>query len=334
MELTDKCPLCGGKDCKRKPITEGEWVGTDGFYLQCEEGFQCTIHPSVWYGEQKEVIKRFHQIYLQMKKARFIKKYGHNYKYYFFYEEESVGKNPDNFQKVNVAELMKNYPKSFMDKMEKAIYNLGKRYPIYGYPICEDFEMTHLLYCEGLEYEIYATEVTGTLNILCELGFLGSGNLSGSTYCITAKGWEKVSDMEQMEPNNQGFIAMAFSEKTKTISESFKKAINKCGYIPRRIDEKEHNNQIVPEILFEISRSKFVVVDVTYPNYGAYYEAGYAEALGKEVIICCREDVFNSNQKPHFDIAQKSSIVWKDAEDLENRLFRRIEATVGLISGW
>ena len=102
------------------------------------------------------------------------------------------------------------------------------------------------------------------------------------------------------------------------------------GYIPRMIDEKEHNNQIVPEILFEISRSKFVVVDVTYPNYGAYYEAGYAEALGKEVIICCREDVFNSNQKPHFDIAQKSSIVWKDEEDLENRLFRRIEATVGL----
>ena len=123
---------------------------------------------------------------------------------------------------------------------------------------------------------------------------------------------------------------MSFRNETKAISESFKNAISRCGYIPRRIDEKEHNNQIVPEILFEISRSKFVVVDVTYPNYGAYYEAGYAEALGKEVIICCREDVFNSNQKPHFDIAQKSSIVWKDEEDLENRLFRRIEATVGL----
>lgn len=28
--------------------------------------------------------------------------------------------------------------------------------------------------------------------------------------------------------------------------------------------KKEHNKQIVPEILFEISRSKFVVVDITY----------------------------------------------------------------------
>ena len=37
---------------------------------------------------------------------------------------------------------------------------------------------------------------------------------------------------------------------------------------------------LVPEMLYEISKSKFVVVDITFPNYGAYYEAGYAEALG------------------------------------------------------
>ena len=53
MELTDKCPLCGGKDCKRSPITEGAWIGSEGFHLQCEKGFRCIIHPSVWYGEQK-----------------------------------------------------------------------------------------------------------------------------------------------------------------------------------------------------------------------------------------------------------------------------------------
>lgn len=71
-------------------------------------------------------------------------------------------------------------------------------------------------------------------------------------------------------------------------------------------------------------------MDVTYPNYGVYYEAGYAEALGKEVIICCRDTEFNGDSKPHFDIAQKSTIVWKNEEDLEKRLYRRIEATVGL----
>ena len=263
-----------------------------------------------------------------MKKAPFINENGHNHKYYFYFEEESVGNIPDNFQKINVAELMRNYPRSFMDKMEKSLYNLSKEYPIFGWKISEERKMFHLLYCENEGDKVWHIEIPGILNALCELGYL-SRDLS-RYYCISAKGWEKVSELEKAESNNQGFIAMSFRNETKTISESFKNAISRCGYIPRRIDEKEHNNQIVPEILFEISRSKFVVVDVTYPNYGAYYEAGYAEALGKEVIICCRDKEFNGDSRPHFDIAQKSTIVWKDEDDLENRLYRRIEATVGL----
>ena len=71
------------------------------------------------------------------------------------------------------------------------------------------------------------------------------------------------------------------------------------------------------------------MVDITYPNYGAYYEAGYAQALGKEVIVCCRKDNFdNPNTRPHFDIAQKSMIIWSNNEDLVSRLKRRIEATI------
>ena len=328
MELDNRCPFCGEKDCERVQSAGEIWAGSDAIYFNCKKGFQCTIHPSVWHGDQREVIKRFHQIYLQMKKAPFINKNGHNHKSYFYFEEKSVGNIPDNFQKINVAELMRSYPRSFMDKMEKSLFNLSKEYPIFGWKISEERKMFHLLYCENEGDKVWQIEIPGILNALCELGYL-SRDLS-RCYCISAKGWEKVSELEKAESNNQGFIAMSFSDDTKTISESFKKAIGKCGYIPRRIDEKEHNNQIVPEILFEISRSKFVVVDVTYPNFGAYYEAGYAEALGKEVIICCRDKEFNGDSRPHFDIAQKSTIVWKDEDDLENRLYRRIEATVGL----
>lgn len=327
MKLGNRCPFCGGSKCKKSVAMVGGWGG-DAYYFECEEGFQCTLYSNIWTGNDViDINRRLHQIYLLMKNSPYIMKDGIDYKYRFFYDESLVGVELDDFQKVNVAELMKNYPKSFMDKMEMSIYNLGKTYPTYGYTICADFEMTHLLYCDGLEYSEYAMEVSGTLDILCELGYL-THDLSN--YRISAKGWEKISEMEKTESNNQGFIAMSFGSETKAISDSFKTAILKSGYMPRRIDEKEHNNQIVPEILFEISRSKFVVVDVTYPNYGAYYEAGYAEALGKEVIICCRDTEFNGNSKPHFDIAQKSLIVWKDEADLESRLYKRIEATVGL----
>ena len=85
----------------------------------------------------------------------------------------------------------------------------------------------------------------------------------------------------------------------------------------------------MPEIFYEIKQSKFVVVDITKQNYGAYYEAGYAQALGKEVIVCCKKSVFdNPKTKPHFDIAQKSMILWENEQDLIDRLKRRIIATV------
>ena len=57
--------------------------------------------------------------------------------------------------------------------------------------------------------------------------------------------------------------AMQFGDETKSIRESFRKAISESGYSVKIIDEKEHNNQIVPEIFFEIEQSLFVVVDIT-----------------------------------------------------------------------
>ena len=81
----------------------------------------------------------------------------------------------------------------------------------------------------------------------------------------------------------------------------------------------------------EHSQNKFAVVDVTCPNFGAYYEAGYAQALEKQVIICCRKAEHESPDKkkrPHFDIAQKPVIVWETEEELVEKLKRRIEATV------
>lgn len=147
---------------------------------------------------------------------------------------------------------------------------------------------------------------------------------------IRYKGWEKIDELtKRLTEVNQGFIAMSYSEEAKPILETFRSAIKDSGYDARIIGEKEHNHQIVPEMFYEIERSKFMVVDVTLQNFGAYYEAGYAQALGKEVIVCCSKEVFDDpKRKPHFDIAQKPIIIWTDLDDLKERLIRRIQATV------
>lgn len=55
-------------------------------------------------------------------------------------------------------------------------------------------------------------------------------------------------------------------------------------------------------------------------------EAGYAQGIGKEVILT----LYNkSKAKPHFDVDQKNQIRYDSAEKLTEKLVKRIKATIG-----
>ena len=123
--------------------------------------------------------------------------------------------------------------------------------------------------------------------------------------------------------NNTVFIAMWFDDTMQLAYGKIEKAISECGYKPVRIDQKEHNNQIVPEIFHEIKNSVFVVADLTGQRNGVYYEAGYAEALKKNVIMTCKGEPKDC----HFDVAQKNIIFWNNPNELYERLLNRIKAT-------
>lgn len=120
------------------------------------------------------------------------------------------------------------------------------------------------------------------------------------------------------------FVAMWFDDSMTKARKNINEAIKFCGYEPMLIDMKEHNNQIVPEIFKEIEDSEFVIADLTGHRGGVYYEAGYAMAKGKTVILSCKD-----GEDTHFDVAQINTIYWKNEEDLFERLVKRIRATVG-----
>lgn len=126
------------------------------------------------------------------------------------------------------------------------------------------------------------------------------------------------------DKDDKVFVAMWFGDEMKQARRKIINAIKSCGYRAMLIDIKEHNNQIVPEIFKEIEESKFVIADLTGHRGGVYYEAGYAVAKEKEVILCCRSD-----EKTHFDVAQVNTIYWNDEDDLYDRLVKRISATIG-----
>ena len=328
----NRCPLCGtqydwnGIVCSRQ---SGSW----GDKLICTHYDRiCIVHASVENtppGESTpEVYRRYNYIVSLLLRQAYANEDSRSF-WKFFYEEETIGEPIDNPAKFNIANAMMDYPHSFQQYVDKVLLALSSQYPMMGHRIIISG------YDRALYYSIInnpaenVSEIRGMLDRLTELGYLRV-HKSGA-YEITANGWIYIGKLSKLRNEiNQGFIAMSFSSETQEIGKAFHDTISSCGYVPRRIDQKEHNNQIVPEIFYEIKRSKFLVVDVTYPNYGAYYEAGYGEALNKQVIVCCRQDIFNSKEKPHFDIAQKSAVVWYGIDDLKQKLKTRIEATVGL----
>lgn len=316
------CPICGEDKCRIDRQADGEYL-----HHYCETyQFHFYLHANI----ENEADVAYRERILNLITERLLHskvcKINGGVRYWYFYVNEVCqGDSKRGREYINVAELLKNYPDRVMDKAHRSLLNLSVVYPHYGDVICLMPTGRRLIF----EHETNNTHSPGMLRVLEDLGYLKDPSKSDA-YSITAQGWQKIDELHKNEQViQQGFIAMSFREEARPIREAFRAAITQAGYSVGIIDEKEHNNQIVPEIFFEIERSKFVVVDVTYPNYGAYYEAGYAQALGKEVIICCRQDEFDDkDKKPHFDIAQKSTVVWKNEEDLTRRLIKRIEATV------
>ena len=224
---------------------------------------------------------------------------------------------------VNLYNKLKLYPNSTLDLVNRSLINLTRFY---------DYKNIFRVYSVAKPILSRLTFRKEIFIIMTELGYLRA--IDSNNYTISASGWLKAEEMIRKNDDlRQAFIAMSFAniEELKNIRETFKRAIVESGYDPRIIDEKEHNNQIVPEIIYDIKHSKFLVVDVTYPNNGAYYEAGIGFGLGKEVICCCKREALEGSgkyQRPHFDISQKSLVIWEDQNDLLVKLKRRIEATV------
>jgi nucleoside 2-deoxyribosyltransferase len=165
-------------------------------------------------------------------------------------------------------------------------------------------------------------------------GYLEDANPMAPNHVqLTVKGWD------YLDPGSGGagiagrvFVAMSFHESLNEMYErGIKKAIEEdCHMSTIRLDKIHHNEKICDKILAEIRRAQFVVADFTGQNQGVYFEAGFAMALGREVIRTCRQD---DVKLLHFDTRQYPHVLWKDPADLRQKLTEFIIARFGVGSG-
>jgi hypothetical protein len=113
--------------------------------------------------------------------------------------------------------------------------------------------------------------------------------------------------------SRRAFMAMEYgdSELDRIVDNDFKNAVKHTGFELFRLNEKPKAGLIDDRLRVEILNSRFLIADLSHGNNGAYWEAGYAEGLGKQVIYTCKKEVFESKEgKPHFDTNHHLTVIW------------------------
>lgn len=225
------------------------------------------------------------------------------------------------------------YPKTFSEKVDCFLLGIASRANFVGETILFSKEQLESA-CFVLrkpsgpmknDPNLINNQVDYFMKYLVDQNYIDAGKCR----CVLLpKGYERIDALQKniAKTTKNVFVAMSFAPEMVEIREAIKTALIECGYVPRIMDEIEHNHQIVPEMLYEIREARFVIAELTGHNNGAYFEAGYALGFGKEVIQICEKSKFGVDG--HFDVKQINSILWEDTNDLKKKLIARINATI------
>ncbi len=134
---------------------------------------------------------------------------------------------------------------------------------------------------------------------------------------LTFDGWKRYDELIKGKLSyGKAFMAMKFGDPDldKIFQNHFKPAVKQTGYDLFKLDEKPEAGLIDIRMRQEIKTSKFIIADLTHDNLGAYWEAGFAEGIGKPVIYTCEESKFNT-AKTHFDVNHHLTIKWEKGKE-------------------
>ena len=261
---------------------------------------------------------------------------------------------------MGIEAFCKEYPQDAIDIFNSVLANLGRliRHPTDRYELV--YRNETVPYFAIAEYSYFYSKNYNNAVEMCKelegIGWLRIENetTQGCDIAITPKGWLTLRELKPSENSDRAFLAMWFSKEDKQLGmlrNAVREAVNQAGYICDVVDEIHHNDYIMDKVLNLIKDSRFVIADFTFAKEGdtdangkifggvrggVYYEAGFAKGLGRPVIVSCRKDK-DSEARIHFDIAQLSTIFWKqDGDKLTTNgldfvefMKERIIATVG-----
>jgi hypothetical protein len=161
-------------------------------------------------------------------------------------------------------------------------------------------------------------EGTGSVAwVLAQATALGYIAPQAATHVLTVQGWQRHRDlMRDGAGSRHAFMAMKFGdlELNAVLRDHLQPAVKRAGFELRTTAGPHQTAGLIDNRMrVEIRTARFLVCDLTHSNRGAYWEAGFAEGLGRPVFYVCRRDVLQANDKeaaPHFDTSHQLIISW------------------------
>ena len=139
--------------------------------------------------------------------------------------------------------------------------------------------------------------------------------------------WKKLATQtvtlaEKMVTTPCVFVAMSFKEsgQFKDLYASIQRVCKQYEYEAKRVDESNLFKRIIPEITKQIRQSAFVIADVTEHKANVFYELGFADGVGKEVIL-----VAKAGAELPFDIKDVPVLFWDSFTEFEEELTKRVQ---------
>jgi len=145
---------------------------------------------------------------------------------------------------------------------------------------------------------------------------------------LTFAGWVRYHQLKRQSTSGpRAFMAMKYNDQVldQKIFPKFKDATKEAGFDLVKLTEVSCAGSIDEQLRVEIRRASFLVADLTHENPGAYWEAGFAEALGKPVIYTCEKNIFET-RGTHFDTNHSHTILWEENDPV--KAARELKATI------
>jgi hypothetical protein len=147
---------------------------------------------------------------------------------------------------------------------------------------------------------------------------------------LTMQGWSRYDELTRGIDSKKVLMAMKFGdvELDNVYDNCFVPAVERTGFHLRKSTDDQPAGRIDDQLRVDLRTSRFIIADLTHENNGAYWEAGFAEGLGRPVIYTCKKSVWE-NHPSHFDTNHLTTVLWaSESKEELDKTAKTLVATI------